>query len=255
MPETPTATDPNAPFHHAGSNGAAVLVLHGFTAGPAGLLPWARAFAGAGYTVSLPLLPGHGTRWQDLAATKHTEIIDAVRREHAALAATHSRVFVAGLSMGGALALHLASTHAVAGLALVNPGLTLASPLAPFTGVLRHLSPTVAAIANDIAKPGGDEHAYDRTPVAGVHELRKLFRDTIRRLPQVTAPVVVFRSDTDHVVPESSLEALRAGLDAGVHLEVNRLTRSLHVATLDYEAEKIFARSIEFFQEVDGNRP
>ena len=209
MPETPPAAGPNAPFHHAGSNGAAVLVIHGFTAGPAGLLPWARAFADAGYTVSLPLLPGHGTRWQDLAATKHTEIIDAVHREYSALAATHARVFVAGLSMGGALALHLASTHAVAGLALVNPGLTLDSPLAPFTGVLRYLSPTVAAIANDIAKPGGDEHAYDRTPVAGVHELRKLFRDTIKRLPRISAPVVVFRSDTDHVVPESSNRNLR----------------------------------------------
>ncbi|WP_411731712.1 alpha/beta hydrolase [Paeniglutamicibacter sp.] len=255
MPETPAAAGPNAPFHHAGTNGAAVLVLHGFTAGPAGLLPWARAFADAGYTVSLPLLPGHGTRWQDLAATKYTSFIDAVQQEYAALAATHGRVFVAGLSMGGALALHLASTHAVAGLALVNPGLTLASPLAPFTGVLRHLAPTVAAIANDIAKPGGDEHAYDRTPVAGVHELRKLFKDTIRRLPQVTAPVLVFRSDTDHVVPESSLEVLRAGLDDGVHLEVNRLTRSHHVATLDYEAEAIFSRSIEFFQEVGGSRP
>lgn len=255
MPETPAAPGPHASFHHSGTNGAAVLVLHGFTAGPAGLLPWARAFADAGYTVALPLLPGHGTRWQDLAATKHTKLIDAVRQEFATLAATHDRVYVAGLSMGGALALHLASTHGVAGLALVNPGLTLASPLAPFTGVLRLLAPTVAAIANDIAKPGGDEHAYARTPVAGVHELRKLFRDTIKRLPQVSAPVVVFRSDTDHVVPESSLEVLRAGLGAGVHLEVNRLTRSHHVATLDYEAEEIFARSIAFFQEMDGSRP
>ncbi len=255
MPETRPADGPNAPFHHDGTNGEAVLVLHGFTAGPAGLLPWARALAAAGYTVDLPLLPGHGTGWQDLAGTKYTRILDEVHQRYAALAATHSRVFVAGLSMGGALALHLASSHAVAGLALVNPGLTIASRLAPFSGALRFVAPSVAAIANDIAKPGGDEHAYDRTPVAGVHELRKLFRDTIARLGSVTAPVMVFRSDTDHVVPESSLEVLRAGLRAGVHLEVKRLTRSYHVATLDYEAEEIFARSIEFFQEVDNSRP
>ena len=228
-----------------------MLVLHGFTAGPAGLLPWARAFADAGYTVDLPLLPGHGTRWQDLAATKHTAILETVHRAHAQLAATHTRVFVAGLSMGGALALNLASTHAVAGLALVNPGLTIASPLAPFTWALRFVAPSVAGIANDIARPGGNEHAYARTPVAGVHELRKLFRATVKTLPRITAPVLVFRSNTDHVVPDSSLAALRAGLGPRVHLEVNRLTRSYHVATLDYEADEIFARSIEFFQEVD----
>lgn len=255
MPETPGSAGPNAPFHHDGTNGEAVLVLHGFTAGPAGLLPWARALAGAGYTVDLPLLPGHGTSWQDLAGTRYTQILEAVHQRYAALAATHSRVFVAGLSMGGALALNLASTHAVAGLALVNPGLTIASPLAPFTGALRFVAPSVAAIANDIAKPGGNEHAYDRTPVAGVHELRKLFKDTATRLGSITAPVLVFRSDTDHVVPESSLRVLRAGLKPGVHLEVKRLTRSYHVATLDHEAEEIFARTIEFFQEVDTSRP
>ncbi len=256
MPKTPTAASgPNIPFHHDGTNGQAVLVIHGFTAGPAGMLPWANAFAEAGYTVDVPLLPGHGTTWQDLATKKYTEILDAVHQRFAALAATHERVFVAGLSMGGALALNLASTYAVAGVALVNPGLTIESPLAPFTGFLRFLSPSVPGIANDIAKPGGDEHAYNRTPVAGVHELRKLFKETISKLPRITAPVIVFRSDLDHVVPESSFDTLVAGLDARVHFEVKRLTRSYHVATLDYEAEEIFARSIEFFQEVDTHRP
>lgn len=256
MPETPAAASgPNAPFHREGSNGHAVLVIHGFTAGPAGMVPWANAFAEAGYTVDVPLLPGHGTTFQDLATKKYTQILDAVHQRYAALAATHDRVFVAGLSMGGALALNLASTHAVAGVALVNPGLRITSPLAPLTGALRFLMPSVPGIANDIAKPGGDEHAYDRTPVAGVHELRKLFKETIAKLPRITAPVIVFRSDNDHVVDESSFDILVAGLDARVHLEVKRLTRSYHVATLDYEAEEIFARSIEFFQEVDTNRP
>lgn len=248
-------TGPNAPFHQQGSNGAAVLILHGFTAGPAGLLPWARSLAAAGYTVDLPLLPGHGTSWQDLAGLKYTEILAAAQQRYAALAATHRQVFVAGLSMGGALALNLAATHQVAGLALVNPGLSIASPLAPFTGVLRHLLPSVPGIANDMAKPGGDEHAYARTPVAGVHQLHKLFAETITLLPRITAPVLVFRSDTDHVVPESSMRILRRGLSENVHLEVNRLTRSYHVATLDYEAESIFARTISFFQEVQQQRP
>lgn len=255
MAPPPASADPNAPYTHQGSNGDAVLVIHGFTAGPAGMMPWAHAFAAAGYSVRVPLLPGHGTSWQDLATTKHSEILDAVRQAHAELAATHARVFVAGLSMGGALALNLASTHEVAALALVNPGLTIASPLARFTGLLRFVVPSLAGISNDIAKPGGDEHAYARTPVAGVHQLRRLFRSTIAALGSITAPVIVFRSDADHVVPESSLEVLRDGLDESVHLEVKRLTRSYHVATLDYEAQEIFARSIEFFQEVDTSRP
>ncbi len=38
-----------------------VLVLHGFTGNPQSMRSLAEAFAAAGYTVELPLLPGHGT--------------------------------------------------------------------------------------------------------------------------------------------------------------------------------------------------
>ncbi|PQZ88606.1 esterase [Arthrobacter sp. MYb227] len=240
---------PNDPFHYQGTNGEAVLVIHGFTAGPASMLPWAQAIADAGYTVDLPVLPGHVTSWQQLAKTPYRQIVAAVERAYEALAAKHTRVYVAGMSMGGALALHLGSTHAPAGLALINPGLTIASPVAKFSGALRFVVPSIPSIANDIAKPGGDEHAYDRTPIGGVHELRKLFKATIASLPKITCPIIVFRSDQDHVVPESSVEALHKGLTPAVELRVRRLPRSYHVATLDYEAEEIFAESIEFFKE------
>lgn len=242
----------NTPFYHQGSNGEAVLVIHGFTAGPASMLPWAQAFADAGYTVDLPVLPGHVTRWQELAKTPYTEIISAVERAYEALAANHQRVYVAGMSMGGALALHLGATHRPAALALINPGLTIASPVAKLTGALRFVLPSIPSIANDIAKPGGDEHAYDRTPIGGVHQLRKLFGQTIAALPKIVAPMIVFRSEQDHVVPESSIEVLRKGLTPAVELRLRRLPRSFHVATLDYEAEQIFAESIEFFKEKSG---
>lgn len=248
-------TTPNAPFRHQGHNGEAVLVIHGFTAGPASMLPWAKAFARAGYSVDLPVLPGHVTSWQDLARTPHSEIISAAERAYEALAARHSRVYVAGMSMGGALALHLGATHAPAGLALINPGLTIESPAVKFTGVLRFVVPSIKSIANDINKPGGDEHAYSRTPVGGVHELRKLFKSATRGLPEIASPIIAFRSDQDHVVPESSIEVLCTGLAADLPFRLRRLTRSYHVATLDYEADEIFTESIEFFRKLGQQAP
>ena len=54
-------------FHRGGPTGA--LLCHGFTGSPQSLRPWAQFLAEAGLSVSLPLLPGHGTSWQDMNRT------------------------------------------------------------------------------------------------------------------------------------------------------------------------------------------
>ncbi|VWX46251.1 Esterase (modular protein) [Micrococcus sp. 116] len=109
-----------------------VVLLHGFTSTPASVRAWAEGLAAGGSPVSVPLLPGHGTRWEDLAATGADEIRAAVRAVVDLELARHGRVVMAGISMGGALALDAAAHRPVAGVLVVNPALRFASPLAPF---------------------------------------------------------------------------------------------------------------------------
>ncbi|MBG6083698.1 alpha/beta hydrolase [Zhihengliuella flava] len=226
----------------------AVVVLHGFTSSPASVRGWAEDLLSAGYAVELPLLPGHGTRWENLAATPWTAWRDAAVAAYDRLQRNHRRVFVCGLSMGGALALEVAAARQPAGLALANPALTFADPTAHLAPVLKYAVPTVAAIANDIARPGQDEHAYSRTPVAAVAQLGALFRHVRTVLPRVNAPLVAFRSTTDHVVPDSSLETLwkRVGTDPA-RRRVYYLEQSYHVATLDFDADRITTETLRFF--------
>ncbi|CAM5292638.1 Carboxylesterase OS=Streptomyces violarus OX=67380 GN=FHS41_005791 PE=4 SV=1 [Streptomyces violarus] len=110
------------PFRHEGGE-TAVLLCHGFTGSPQSLRPWAEHLAARGLTVSLPLLPGHGTRWEDLRMTGWQDWYAEVDRELRLLCERREQVFVAGLSMGGALALRLAAKHgdAVSGVVVVNP--------------------------------------------------------------------------------------------------------------------------------------
>ncbi|HJV98339.1 MAG TPA: alpha/beta fold hydrolase [Arthrobacter sp.] len=226
-----------------------VVLSHGFTASPHGLRAWAEALAAAGFAVRMPLLPGHGTTWQELARTRWTQWHGALDDAYLELDAECDYVFAAGLSMGGALALRIAATRPVAGVILVNPGLVIDDPRAPIAGILKLFLKSTPAIANDILKPGMDEGAYLRTPVAAAHELNKMFKDTIRLLPRVTAPVRVFRSSVDHVVSDSSIAALRRGL-TNAPLQLTRLENSYHVATLDNDAEQIFEGSVEFIRSV-----
>ena len=76
-----------------------------------------------------------------------------------------------------------------------------------------------------------------------------MFKDTIRMLPRITAPVRVYRSAVDHVVSDSSIEALRRGL-THAPLELVRLENSYHVATMDNDAPEIFQGSAEFIRSV-----
>ncbi|MCI9870734.1 alpha/beta hydrolase [Arthrobacter humicola] len=226
-----------------------VVVSHGFTGSPHGVRDWALSLAGAGFAVRLPLLPGHGTSWQELAKTRWQDWHAALDAAYLELAEECDIVVVAGLSMGGALAFRIAATRPVAGVVVVNPGLVIDDPRAPLAGVLKFVLKSTPAIANDILKPGMDECAYPRTPVAAAHELNKMFKDTVRLLPRVTAPVRVYRSTVDHVVSESSMEALRRGL-TNAPLEVVRLENSYHVATMDNDAPEIFRGTAEFVRYV-----
>ena len=247
-----TAGPDHSPFSSAFSGEGSrtgVVLSHGFTGSPHGLRAWAQALAAAGFAVRMPLLPGHGTSWQDLNRTRWQQWHGALDEAYLELDAQCDQVFAAGLSMGGALALRIAATRPVAGVLLVNPGLTVDDPRAPLAGILKLVLKSTPAIGNDILKAGMDEGAYTRTPVAGAHELNKMFKDTVRLLPRVTAPVQVYRSTVDHVVSDSSMALLRRGL-THAPLEVVQLENSYHVATLDNDADRIFEGSVAFIRRV-----
>ncbi|MDP5226223.1 MULTISPECIES: alpha/beta fold hydrolase [Arthrobacter] len=230
-----------------------VVLAHGFTGSPHALRDWAAHLADAGFAVRMPLLPGHGTSWEDLATRHWQDWYRAYEAAYQELAQGCDAVVSAGLSMGGCLALRLAALKPVAGTVVVNPGLVIDDWRAPLAGVLKHVLKSTPAIGNDILKPGGDEGAYDRTPTASAHELYKLFANTRELLPRIGAPVHLFRSRTDHIVGDSSVRALQAGLRDGL-LETQWLENSYHVATLDNDAPGIFAGSVSFIDALEAGR-
>ena len=235
---------------HGDNAATGVLLSHGFTGSPVSLAGWARHLSAQGYAVSMPLLPGHGTTWRELARTPWERWYEAYDQAYQELRERTDRVVAAGLSMGGTLALRLAAHQPVAGVAVVNPGLTIDDRRARYAGLLKYVMPSVPAIANSIKLEGQDEGAYLRTPVGGVHQLTRLFRDTTAVLPRITAPVLAFRSTVDPVVPESSMDVLRRLL--GSELEVVSLENSYHVATMDHDAPLIFDRSHQFIQRISA---
>ncbi|UZI31778.1 alpha/beta hydrolase [Streptomyces sp. VB1] len=242
MPVLPGAE----PFRHEGGE-VGVLLCHGFTGSPQSLRPWADYLAERGLTVSLPLLPGHGTRWEDMAVTGWQDWYAEVDRELRVLGEKCERVFVFGLSMGGALSLRLAAKHgdAISGLVLVNPANKVHGLSAYALPVARHLVRTTKGLADDIALPGSHEVGYAKVPLHAAHSARNFFRLVDGELPQVTQPLVLLHSPQDHVVPPADSARILSRISSTDVSEI-LLEQSYHVATLDHDAERIFDESYRF---------
>lgn len=227
-----------------------VVACHGFTGSVQSIAPWAEAIrSGTGAHVICPRLSGHGTRWQDMINVRWQDWNRDVEQAYAELAARCERVFVAGLSMGGALALGLAEHHDVAGVLLVNPAIDSWDPVMKMTGILKHVVATRPGIASDIAKPVVSEEGYDTLSVASVAQMIRMWKVVRRSLHQVQAPVILFRSDVDHVVDNRSHRTI---LDVLPQAELVRLRNSFHVATLDHDAPLIERESVAFIKRVAG---
>jgi carboxylesterase len=231
----------------ADGNEIGILVLHGFTGSPASMKPWGRALAEQGWTVRVPLLPGHGTKWQDLNLTTWEDWYGEAERQYRDLASRCSQVFVMGLSVGGTLSLRLAELHGggISGVVLVNPAVHSENRLLVLLPVLKHVVAGFPGIVNDIAKPGQDEVGYDKLPLKAVDSLTQLWRMTKDDLAKVDQPLIVLHSAQDHVIEPSSSEFILANVSSSDKEEVV-LADSYHVATLDFDAEIIVRDSIDF---------
>ena len=229
--------------------------MHGFTGSPASMRPWGEFLNSKGYTVRVPLLPGHGTRVEDLNTVKWQEWPAKVIFEIEQASQTCDRIILIGLSMGGGTILNVAASLAnekinhknIVAMILVNPMIHVRGVPAELAYFLSRFQRLRKSVGDDIKRPGVTEWGYDALPTRGVHQLLKMLRITRRNLPTIKIPVQLFHSVSDHTLPVSNTEIVFKEIGS---LEKNRieLMNSYHVATMDYDQELIFHNSLTFIE-------
>ncbi len=242
------------PFELDGDDEVGVVVVHGFTGTPYEVRYLGEQLALAGYTVRGPRLPGHGTTVADLDRTRWQDWAGAVEHTADALARRCRRVAVVGQSLGGLLALHLASRRP--DLACVA---SLAAPL-----WLEGLSARVAAWTRPgrplarlrtLPKLGGSDvrdrraraenPCYDAIPTRALGELLAFMDIADAALPRITQPVLVVHATQDHTAPVGSAYRIA---DQTRAVRTRILPRSYHLIAVDIERDIVAAEVTTFLR-------
>lgn len=215
-----------------------VVAVHGLGGSPASLGMLPGALRDAGHRVVAPLLPGHGTTPDDLAASTRASWLDAVRA-----ALPDGPAVLVGQSLGGVLALLVAASDPrVTGVAAFNAPVLPTDPdaLEHLEWLLSRGTTMVPAGDADLADPDARDEAYDQLPVRALVELASLSTAAHEVLPGIEVPVLVVTSAHDGVVDPANGDEL-AGRVSG---PVTRLLlpRSKHVACLDLDRDLLAAR-------------
>lgn len=226
------------------------LLIHGFTGTPDELHELGIFLAQQGFTISIPLLPGHGTTPEELAHIKWPTWIECVRNEFFKLQEKCQEVFVGGQSMGGTLALHLGSHYSPAGI------ITFAAPLI-FQHALLKFYPLVKYFCHYYPKKYGNDirdaemkqklESYQVYPLPAVMEFQKLLSHTYDDLPEVTSPLLVLHSRQDHTIDLNNVEIILTRVRSKIKEKII-LNESFHLITADVERDLVKNSSLSFIK-------
>ncbi|MGH3732733.1 MAG: alpha/beta hydrolase [Acidimicrobiales bacterium] len=239
------------PFSHPGGP-SGVLLLHGITSNPTTLNSIATLAAEKGYSVELPLLPGHGTSVEDLMTTTWSDWSETALEAYDELASRCDRVAIVGLSMGGTLTAFVAEMRdSVAGCVFINP-LVKAPPAEILEGLEALLDAgleTIDSIGSDIKKEGVAESSYAATPLAPLKTLFDGLVNVSENLRLISAPSLLLSSREDHVITWSGNGDDLVSKVSGP-VERTWLEDSYHVATLDNEQALVESLTLDFLVRV-----
>ena len=226
------------------------LLIHGFTSSPTEMAGLATFLKSKGYGVRLTRLPGHGSDPNDLLSVTYRDWLQCVENDFAAVCAVSDQQFVIGLSLGGALALHLAARRHFAGVVALAPALKIPNWKVALARLLAPLKTTRLKKAGpDVRDPAGKLllDSYSSYPIAALQQVFRLQRFVRAELADIQLPLLVIHSKQDHTVPFGNVDYLLKQVRSQA-VEVLALEESYHVLTVDVERDLVFARVAAFLE-------
>ncbi|MFN2569413.1 MAG: alpha/beta hydrolase [Candidatus Dormibacteria bacterium] len=228
-----------------------VLLIHGFAGTPPELRRLGIHLAARGFRCRAPTLAGHGTSPEELETTRWRDWISSAQAALDLLASECDQVMVAGQSMGGTVALHLAATDL-----RIRAVATLAAPIW-VRGWQLPLLPVIKRVVR-WHRPGGDIdlflpeaveelHSYGVRSTRAIHEFMRLLAHVRDELAHVRQPVLVLHGRRDRTIDPRNAADICGRLVCSATVERHIYARSGHALSVDVDREDVNTRVAAWF--------
>lgn len=238
----------------------ACLLIHGFTGAPKEMRLMGDYLHQQGYTCLGIRLAGHATHPEDMIRSRYTDWVASVEDGYQLLCGITENIFLAGLSMGGVLALFTSTSLKVRGVvAMSTPG---SLPTDYPIWFLRAASKVIKYSPKRKGEPGSgwfdktayqEQISYPQNPIRSGAELKELIIEMNAALSKVTMPVLLMHSKDDTYVLPENMERIYSALVNARDKTKLYITGSGHVLTRDAAREQVFQSTLEFIQRIESS--
>lgn len=236
-------------FFFKGTNERAVLLLHGYTGAPSEMRLLGEYLNSKGFTVKCVLLPGHGTTPEDLNETTTDDWYAEAEHACCELLSSHSKVMVAGLSMGGLLTIRIASQLPIERAAILAAPIYLQDKRVPLFPILRYFVKYLPKQKRNYHEAAKYNVAYDKMPTKPIGSILQMIKTAkAEYIPKIEIPCLVMQSKIEHTVAHKSAQYIYDNIKSKVKKLV-WFEHCGHILTLDNEREKVFELVGEFFSQ------
>lgn len=229
-----------------------IVLSHGYKSSPSEVKELAAYLHERGINVYGVRLKGHGTVSEDLKDTSWEQWYDSFNRGFAAMRQVSKKLFVAGFSTGGLLALLATgrNLNKVDGLIVINAALQLqdirVDYLVPtfnkLNDFLSIFNADLEYVETDAEYP---EFNYIRNYITSLEQLRLLMQECKEILPSVTAPILIIQAENDPVVKPQSAGMILKNISSK-EKELKKFEYSRHVIVLGKGSNKVFESVCKF---------
>jgi carboxylesterase len=235
-----------------GTNGKALLLIHGLTSGAAQMIPMARFLNDYGYSVYCVNIAGHGTYPQDLLHTTAEDMFCKAEYDYLLLRKDYEKVYVGGISTGGILSLLLASKYPeIAGF------ISISSPieLVPNTFITNEYPENTVFVNRSMEGKVGlfkQYHIhYETVAICIFDELKNLMKKAASKelLNKINCPGLVIQADDDDVAkPESAIYIIE-NIQSEKKLCYTPSTGG-HLIILSEDRNEAFKQTVDFLESI-----